>query len=125
MDSGHQRGFAVDPRRLDDEDVAQLRALALRSTMTVAPRLAEWLHKWCDVEQLWRAKDPERRPAKHMLCVPNFHDFTDAELGDALAAAADLHFMPGPPEAVAQILDRVLATACGVACERLRNRAVS
>ena len=119
MERDHQRGLCIDPRRLGDVDVAQLRALALRSTMTVAPTLAEWIHHWCDTEQAWRVKDPERRPTKHMFCLPDLPKWSNKEIGEAIAAAADLHFMAGPPEAVAQIIDRVFLALCGEACERL------
>lgn len=117
-----QLGYTIDPRRIDDEDLVQLRALCLRSTMTVAPKLAEWLHGWCDTEQAVRAGSGERS-VQHMLCLPPLAEFTDLELGEALQAAADLHFMPGPPEAVAEILDRILLATAGMAGERLREHA--
>lgn len=118
-----QLGPTINLARISDDDLAQLRALALRSTMTVAPRLAEWLHNWCDVEQAARAADESTRTARHLVCLPEFGEYTDAELGMALQAASDLHFvMIGEPESVAEIIDRVLACACGEAGERLRDR---
>jgi hypothetical protein len=90
--------------------------------MTVAPKLADWLHSWCDTEQAARAGGQTTRTARHMICLPAFGAYSDSELGMALQAAGDLHFMPGPPEAVAEILDRIFLTAAGEAGERLRNR---
>jgi len=73
-----------DPRRLTDETLLALRTLVVDKIDPAAPALGKWLYQWADVEQYWRSRDPQRRPARHCLALPNVAGWTDADFGDAI-----------------------------------------
>lgn len=111
--------FMADPRRATTQEVRMLRRFALKTIDPIAPKLGEFLRAWCETEELWRATNPEMRPATHLASMPPLQGWNDREIGQALNAILQAHFTQAMPEVVGQWVDRWLTIIGGYAAGRL------
>ena len=104
-----------NPATISDEGLKDLRLRCIDRLAPLAPRLGDWLHGWCDAEQVRRVETPDQTKARHAAAIPlDVREWTDADVGQAMLAITIASFTPADVGA-GHLLDRlclVLATEC-------------
>jgi hypothetical protein len=108
----------IDSRIIPDEALANFRKLAVTAVMDASPAFGAWLRGWCETEELWRTKDPDNRPVKHVVALPPVHTWDDQEVGKALRASTSLSFIE-LHGSFDQFVDRIALCISEAAAERL------
>jgi hypothetical protein len=108
-----------DPRRVSDEALSELRKLCINRIAPVAGRLGDWLHRWCDAEQVQRHETPDHRRMSHVVAVPtDLPSWPDADVGDGVATVVQLSYALHD-EALGLMMDRLCLVFAGESQRRL------
>jgi hypothetical protein len=108
-----------DPRRVSDVGLQDLRKACINRICPMADHLGEWLHKWCDDEQLRRAEMPDHCRLSHLVAVPNdLPSWRDAGVGHGMAAVTQLSYCIFD-EALGLMIDRLCLVFSGECRRRL------
>ena len=109
-----------DCRTIPDRALQNLRKFALENVTETSPIFGEWLRKWAETEQYWRATDPDHRPARHAIALPLACDWLNKELADALNAVTTLSYLVND-ESLGTLIDRIVFSIVGETMERLEK----
>lgn len=108
-----------DPRRVTDEGLKEMRKVAIDRIAPVAPRLGEWLHRWCDNEGIRRREMPDKSRLAHAVAVPNdLPSWSNADVGLGMAAVTQLSYCVFD-EALGMMVDRLCLVFSGECRRRL------
>ena len=108
------------PNDVSDAGLVELRSLSLQA-MKSTPRFGQWLHGWCDAEQLRRATGATTATYAHALCLPLMADWSDVDAAGALEAMAVLPHVVQEFTA-SQFSERVQMAVMMEAALRLKQR---